>query len=86
MRLAREALRQRPDFVAVYRVLTAAAVMAGEIALAKASLQALRRALPNISLAWIAEHLPVTHDERHSDAFRRARELYLEAFRCAGLE
>jgi len=86
VRLAREAIRQRPDFVGVYRVLTAAAVMAGEIALAKASLQELRRAQPNISLAWIAEHLPVTKDERHSGAFRRARELYLEALRRAGLD
>jgi TolB-like protein/cytochrome c-type biogenesis protein CcmH/NrfG len=85
VRLAREAIRQRPDFVGVYRVLAAAAVMAGEIALAKASLQELRRAQPNISLAWIAEHLPVTQDERHSEAFRRARELYLEALRRAGL-
>jgi TolB-like protein/Tfp pilus assembly protein PilF len=86
MRLAREAIRQRPDFVGVYRVLTAAAAMAGEIALAKASLQELRRAQPNISLAWIAERIPVTQDERHSGAFRRARELYLEAFRRAGLD
>jgi hypothetical protein len=46
--------------------------MAGEIALAKASLQELRRAQPNISLAWIAEHIPVTQDERDSEAFRRA--------------
>jgi len=86
VRLAREAIRQRPDFVGVYRVLTAAAVMAGETALAKASLQELRRAQPNISLAWIAEHFPVTQDERASGAFRRARELYLEALRRAGLD
>jgi tetratricopeptide (TPR) repeat protein len=85
VRLAREAIRQRPDFVGVYRVLTAAAAMAGEVALANASLQELRRAQPNISLAWIAERIPVTQDERHSGAFRRARELYLEALRRAGL-
>jgi len=63
--------------------------MAGEIELAKASLKELRRAQPNISLAWIAEHIPVTQDERdrYSEAFRGARELYLEAFlRRAGLE
>jgi tetratricopeptide (TPR) repeat protein len=86
MRLAREAIRQRPDFVGVYRVLTAAAVMAGEIAVAKASLQELRRAQPNVSLAWIAEHIPVAQDERDSEAFRRARESYLDAFRRAGLD
>ncbi len=88
MRLAREGVRQRFDLASACRVLTAAAAMAGEIELAKASLQELRRAQPNISLAWIAEHIPVTHDERdhYSEAFRGARELYLEAFRRAGLE
>jgi len=86
MRLAREAIRQRPDFGAAYRVLTAAAAMAGDIELAKVSLQELRRAQPNISLAWIVEHVPVGQDERDSEAFHRARELYLEAFRRAGLD
>jgi TolB-like protein/cytochrome c-type biogenesis protein CcmH/NrfG len=88
MRLAREGVRLRFDLASAYRVLTAAAAMAGEIELAKASLQDLRRAQPNISLAWIAEHIPVTQDERdhYSEAFRGARELYLEAFRRAGLE
>jgi TolB-like protein len=86
MRLAREAIRQRPDFVGAYRVLTAAAAMAGEIELAKASLQELRRAQPNISPDWIAQHVPVTQDERDSEAFRCLRDLYLEAFRRAGLE
>jgi len=88
MRLAREGVRQRFDLASACRVLTAAAAMAGEIELAKASLQELRRAQPNISLAWIAEHIPVTQDERdhYSEAFRGARELYLEAFRRAGLK
>jgi hypothetical protein len=86
MRLAREGIRQRLDFAR--RVFTAAAAMAGEIELAKASLQELRRAQPNISLAWIAEHILVTQDERdrYSETFRCARELYVEAFRRAGLE
>jgi TolB-like protein/Tfp pilus assembly protein PilF len=86
MRLAREAIRQRPDFVGAYRVLTAAAAMAGEIELAKASFQELRRAQPNISPDWIAQHVPVTQCERDSEAFRSERELYLEALRRAGLE
>jgi len=60
--------------------------MAGETALAKASLQELRHAQPNISLAWIAEQIPVTQNERAPEAFRRARELYLEALRRAGLD
>ena len=50
MRLAREAIRQRGDFVGAHRVLTAAAGMAGKDDVAKASLQELRRAQPNISL------------------------------------
>ena len=37
------AIRQRGDFVGAHRVLTAAAAMAGEIDLAKAALQELRR-------------------------------------------
>ena len=50
MRLARAAIRQRGDFVGAHRVLTARA--AGEDDIANAALQELRRAPPNISLAW----------------------------------
>ena len=60
MRLAREAIRQRADFVGAHRVLTAAAGMSGRGEVAKAALQELRRAQPNISLAWIAEHMPIS--------------------------
>ena len=77
MRLAREAVRQRGDFVGAHRVLTAAAGMAGESEVAKAALEACRRAQPNISLAWLAEYMPI-----HQDA---DRERYLEGFRRAGL-
>jgi tetratricopeptide (TPR) repeat protein len=77
MRLAREAIRQRSDFVGAHRVLTAAAGMAGQADVAKAALQELRRAQPNISLAWIASQMPI---EMESD-----RKHYLEAFRRAGL-
>src|SRR5215470_7330155 len=77
MRLAREAIRQRTDFAGAYRVLTASAAMAGEIELAKASLQELRRAQPNISVAWIVEHLLLRPNHR---------EIFLEAMRRAGLE
>jgi TolB-like protein len=87
MRLARDAIRQRADLAVAYRALTAAAAMAGEIELAKASLQELRRVQPNISLAWVNESMPVTPDERgHSSAFSCARDHYLEAFRRAGLD
>jgi len=51
--------------------------MAGQMEAAIATLQELRRAQPNISLAWIARELPF---KREAD-----REHYLEAFRRAGL-
>ena len=77
MRLAREAIRQRGDFVGAHRVLTAAAGMAGQAEVAATALQELRRTQPNISLAWIAERMPIQQDAD--------REHYLEAFRRAGL-
>jgi TolB-like protein/Tfp pilus assembly protein PilF len=77
IRLARESLRQRADFVGGHRVLTAAAGMAGYREIAKAALLELRRAQPTISLAWIASELPM---RRCSD-----REHFLEGFRRAGL-
>jgi TolB-like protein len=86
LRLAREGMRQRSDFVAGHRMFIAAAAMAGEIELAKALLQELRGMQPETSLAWIAEHIPVPRDERNLEAFRYARDHYLEAFRRAGLE
>jgi TolB-like protein/cytochrome c-type biogenesis protein CcmH/NrfG len=77
-RLAREGIRERRDFVGAHRVLTAAAGMAGQTDAAKLALQALRRAQPNISLDWIADHMPIKDDAE--------REHYLEAFRRAGLD
>ena len=77
MRLAREGIRQRGDFVGAHRVLTAAAAMTGDDAAARLALQELRRAQPNISLEWIARQMPIKHDAE--------REHYLEAFRRAGL-
>ncbi len=78
MRLAREAIRQRFDFVGGHRVLAAAAGMAGQAEVAAAALQALRRAQPNISLGWIANQMPIMQDAERTH--------YLEAFRRAGLD
>jgi TolB-like protein len=78
MRLAGDGIRQRGDFVGAHRVLTAAAGMAGQKDVAKAALQELRRAQPNISLAWIESQMPIKQDAD--------REHYLEGFRRAGLE
>jgi TolB-like protein/Tfp pilus assembly protein PilF len=75
---ARQAIRQRSDFVGGHRVLVAAAGMAGDVELAKAALVELKRAQPNISLAWIAANMPIRHDAE--------REHYLDGFRRAGLE
>jgi hypothetical protein len=57
MRLAREGIRQRSDFVGAHGVLTAAVGVAGQDDITPAALQELRRAQPNISLAWIAKYI-----------------------------
>jgi TolB-like protein len=77
MRLAREGIRQRADFVGAHRVLTAAAALAGADNVANAALQELRRVQPNISIDWIARQMPIRHDDE--------REHYLDGFRRAGL-
>jgi TolB-like protein len=78
MRQARQGIRQRADFVGAHRVLTASAGMAGQTEVAAVALQELRRAQPNISLAWIAKQMPIKQAAE--------REHYLEAFRRAGLD
>jgi TolB-like protein/cytochrome c-type biogenesis protein CcmH/NrfG len=78
VRLCREALRQRSDFVGAHRVLTAAAAMAGRNDVAKIALQDLRAAQPNISLGWIERRMPF---ERDAD-----RKHYLRGFQLAGLK
>jgi TolB-like protein len=78
IRLARIAIRLRSDYAGAHRVLTAATGMTGPSEVAAAALQELRRAQPNISLAWVADHVPIQHDAD--------REHYLEGFRRAGLE
>jgi TolB-like protein/cytochrome c-type biogenesis protein CcmH/NrfG len=78
MRLSRDGIRQRADFVGAHRVLTAAAGMAGCVDVARTALQELRRAQPNVSLAWLASHMPI---KQSADC-----EHYLEGFRRAGLE
>ena len=78
MRFAREGVRQRGDFVGAHRVLTAAAGMAGRDDVAALALRELRRAQPNVSLAWIGEHMPIRNEAD--------RQHYLDGFRRAGLE
>jgi TolB-like protein/cytochrome c-type biogenesis protein CcmH/NrfG len=78
IRLCREALRQRNDFVGAHRVLAASAGMAGMKRIAEAAVLELRRAQPNVSLAWIAKQIPFKRDAD--------RDRYLDGFRRAGLE
>jgi TolB-like protein len=78
IKLAREALRTRSDFVGAHRVLTAASAMAGQPDTAKTALNDLRRAQPNISLAWLSANMPIR------DLVER--EHYLEGFRKSGLK
>ncbi len=78
IQLARESLRLRSDFVGAHRVLTAAAGMLGNRELAASALEGLRRAQPNVSLAWITNELPM---QRAED-----REHYLEGLRRAGMK
>lgn len=78
IRLSREGLRQRTDFVGAHRVLTAALGMAGSEDAAKAALAGLHRAQPNLTLAWLASELPFEHDADKAH--------YVEGFRRAGLK
>lgn len=78
MRLAREGIRQRSDFVGAHRVLTAAAAMAGQNDTAKAALKELHRAQPNVSLDWIAKEMPIKQSAE--------RVHYIEGLRRAGLD
>ena len=64
MRMSREALRRRSDFVGAHRVLAAAAGMAGQQSVAEAALRELHRSQPNVSLDWIAKHIPFKLDAR----------------------
>lgn len=75
IKLARESLRQRADFVGAHRVLTAAAGMAGDRELSAIALEGLRQVQPSISLQWIARELPMKladDRERYLDGLRRA--------------
>jgi len=77
MRLAREGIRQRGDFVGAHRVLTASAGMAGQRDVAAAALRELKRVQPNISLAWIETNMPIRQPAEMAH--------YLEGFRRAGM-
>jgi TolB-like protein len=76
--LARKGIRLRGDFVAGWRVMTAAAGMAGETDIAAEALQGFRRTLPDVTLALAAIQLPVRDEDERTH--------FLEGLRRAGLE
>jgi tetratricopeptide (TPR) repeat protein len=78
IKLARDAIRQRFDFVGAHRVLTAAAGMTGDIDLARSAVEDLRRVHPTISIAWCAGNLLMWGDAERAH--------FLEGLRRAGLE
>jgi tetratricopeptide (TPR) repeat protein len=78
IRIARDSLRQRSDFVGAHRVLVAAAGMTGQDKIAEAALRELHRTQPNVSLDWIAREMPFKLESE--------REHYLEGLRRAGLQ
>src|SRR5258706_272648 len=78
IRLCREGIRQRNDFVPGYRWITAAAGMAGDTELANSMLKEFRRVHPNVSLALVRSWLPVPDPGE--------REHFLEGLRRAGLD
>jgi TolB-like protein len=78
IRLGRESIRQRNDFVAAHRVITAAAGMTGDADLARSTLKEFRRLHPDVSLALVRSWLPVRDPAE--------REHFMEGLRRAGLE
>jgi len=76
IRLSRESLRERSDFVGAHRVLTASLGMSGQKEAAKVAREALLGVQPDFSLAWLSSQMPF---EREMD-----RAHYLEGFRRAG--
>jgi TolB-like protein len=60
VRCAKDALEQRPGFIATYRILCASLAQAGEIEEARSAMRRLRQLHPTISIAWIKQWVPYT--------------------------
>jgi tetratricopeptide (TPR) repeat protein len=73
----RNAVRERPGFTASRRILCASLAQAGRIDEAHEEMATLRTMQPDISIAWIEQHVPYT---------ARAMPHFLEGMRKAGLE
>ncbi len=74
---ARNAVRERPGFTASRRILCASLAQAGRIDEANEEMAALRTMQPNLSIAWIEQHVPYT---------ARAMPHFIDGMRKAGLD
>lgn len=72
-----KAILERPGFTAAHRILCASLAQAGKTKQAGAAMNKLREVQPNISIAWIEQHVPYT---------ARAMPHFLDGMRKAGLE
>jgi len=73
----RKSIQQRPGFIAGHRILCASLAQAGRTEELHAAMARLRELQPNISIAWLEEHVPYT---------LRAIAHYLDGMRKAGVK
>jgi TolB-like protein/Tfp pilus assembly protein PilF len=73
----RKSIQQRPGFIAGHRILCASLAQAGRTEELRAAMARVRELQPNISIAWLEEHVPYTP---------RAIAHFLDGMRKAGLE
>jgi len=73
----RKTIQQRPGFIAGHRILCASLAQAGKTEELRVAMARLLELQPNISIAWIEEHVPYTP---------RAIAHFLDGMRKAGLE
>ncbi len=72
----RKATMERPDNMGVWRIFCASLAQAGRTEEAKEAMATLRKLQPNLSIAWIEQHVPYTE---------RAMPHFIEGMRKAGL-
>jgi len=73
----RKSIQQRPDFIPGHRILCASLAQAGRTEELGAAMARVRELQPNISTAWLEEHVPYTP---------RAIAHYLDGMRRAGVK
>ena len=72
-----KAILERPGFTAAHRILCASFAQAGRTKQVRVAMAKLREVQPNVSIAWIEQHVPYTE---------RAMPHFLDGMRKAGLE